>query len=90
MNSEKYELTLALNVKKGDYAAIKAELTSSKGMEVAIVKVTTRAAATPWGVELTSPTFKEDKTIDVNAKVTFSYRQIQSARWSFINPEACK
>lgn len=49
MNSEKYELTLALNVKKGDYAAIKAELTCSKGMEVAIVKVTTRAAATPWG-----------------------------------------
>lgn len=72
VNSEKHELTLALNVKDGDYAAIKAELTSSKGMEVAIVKATTRAAATPWGVELTSPTFKEDKTIDVNAKVTFT------------------
>ncbi len=76
--------------KKGDYAAIKAELTSSKGMEVAIVKVTTGAAATLWGVELSSPTFKDDKTIDVNAKVTFSYRQIQSARWSLINPAACK
>ena len=72
VNSEKHELTLALNVKEGDYAAIKAELTSSKGMEVAIVKATTRAASTPWGVELTSPTFKEDKTIDVNAKVTFT------------------
>ncbi len=72
VNSEKHELTLALNVKEGDYAAIKAELTSSKGMEVAIVKATTRAAATPWGVELTSPTFKEDKTIDANAKVTFT------------------
>ena len=72
VNSEKHELTLALNVKDGDYAAIKAELTSSKGMEVAIVKATTRAAATPWGVELTSPTFKEDKTIDANAKVTFT------------------
>ena len=72
VNSEKHELTLALNVKDGDYAAIKAELTSSKGMEVAIVKATTRAAATPWGVELTSPTFKEDKTIDINAKVTFT------------------
>ena len=72
VNSEKHELTLALNVKDGDYAAIKAELTSSKGMEVAIVKATTRAAATPWGVELTSPTFKEDKTVDINAKVTFT------------------
>lgn len=72
VNSEKHELTLALNVKEGDYAAIKAELTSSKGMEVAIVKATTRAASTPWGVELTSPTFKEDKTIDMNAKVTFT------------------
>ena len=72
VNSEKHELTLALNVKDGDYAAIKAELTSSKGMEVAMVKATTRAASTPWGVELTSPTFKEDKTIDVNAKVTFT------------------
>ena len=41
-------------------------------MEVAIVKATTRAASTPWGVELTSPTFKEDKTIDINAKVTFT------------------
>ena len=71
VNSEKHELTLALNVKDGDYAAIKAELTSSKGMEVAIVKAATRAAATPWGVELTNPTFKADKTIDVNAKVTF-------------------
>ena len=71
VNSEKHELTLALNVKDGDYAAIKAELTSSKGMEVAIAKATTRAAATPWGVELTSPTFKEDKTIDANAKVNF-------------------
>lgn len=72
VNSEKHELTLALNVKEGDYAAIKAELTSSKGMEIAIVKATTRAASTPWGAELTSPTFKEDKTIDVNAKVTFT------------------
>ena len=72
VNSEKHELTLALNVKKGDYAAIKAELTSSKGMEVAMVKATTRAASTPWGVELTGPTFKDDKTIDVNAKVTFT------------------
>ena len=72
VNSEKHELTLAINVKDGDYAAIKAELTSSKGMEVAIVKATTRAAATLWGVELTSPTFKEDKTIDINAKVTFT------------------
>ena len=72
VNSEKHELTLALNVKEGDYAAIKAELTSSKGMEVAIVKATTRAASTPWGVELTSPTFKEDKTIDTNAKVAFT------------------
>ena len=72
VNSEKHELILALNVKDGDYAAIKAELTSSKGMEVAIVKATTRAAATPWGVELTSPTFKEDKTVDINAKVTFT------------------
>ena len=71
VNSEKHELTLALNVKDGDYAAIKAELTSSKGMEVAMVKATTRAASTPWGVELTSPTFKEDKIIDVNAKVNF-------------------
>ena len=71
VNSEKHELTLALNVKDGDYAAIKAELTSSKGMEVAIAKATTRAASTPWGVELTGPTFKEDKTIDVNAKVNF-------------------
>ena len=71
VNSEKHELTLALNVKDGDYAAIKAELTSSKGMEVAMVKATTRAASTPWGVELTSPTFKEDKTIDANAKVNF-------------------
>ena len=72
VNSEKHELTLALNVKDGDYAAIKAELTSSKGMEVAMVKATTRAASTPWGVELTSPTFKEDKTVDINAKVTFT------------------
>ena len=72
VNNEKHELTLALNVKEGDYAAIKAELTSSKGMEVAMVKATTRAAATPWGVELTNPTFKEDKTIDMNAKVTFT------------------
>ena len=72
VNSEKHELTLALNIKDGDYAAIKAELTSSKGMEVTIVKATTRAASTPWGVELTSPTFKEDKTIDVNAKVNFT------------------
>ena len=71
VNSEKHELTLALNVKDGDYAAIKAELTSSKGMEVAMVKATTRAASTPWGVELTSPTFKEDKTIDANAKINF-------------------
>ena len=72
VNSEKHELTLALNVKDGDYAAIKAELTSSKGMEVAMVKAITRAASTPWGVELTSPTFKEDKTVDINAKVTFT------------------
>ena len=71
VNSEKRELTLALNVKDGDYAAIKAELTSSMGMTTAIVKAATRAAATPWGVELTNPTFKADKTIDVNAKVTF-------------------
>ena len=71
VNSEKHELTLALNVKEGDYAAIKAELTSSKGMTTAVVKATTRAAATPWGVELTNPTFKDDKTINVNAKVTF-------------------
>ena len=71
VNSEKHELTLALNVKEGDYAAIKAELTSSKGMTTAVVKATTRAASTPWGVELTNPTFKDDKTIDVNAKVTF-------------------
>ena len=72
VNSEKHELTLALNVKEGDYAAIKAELTSSKGMATAVVKATTRTASTPWGVELTSPTFKEDKTIDINAKVTFT------------------
>ena len=72
VNSEKHELTLALNVKEGDYAAIKAELTSSKGMATAVVKATTRAASTPWGVELTGPTFKEDKTIDINAKVTFT------------------
>ena len=72
VNSEKHELTLALNVKESDYAAIKAELTSSKGMATAVVKATTRAASTPWGVELTSPTFKEDKTIDINAKVTFT------------------
>ncbi len=72
VNSEKHELTLALNVKEGDYAAIKAELTSSKGMMTAVVKATTRAASTPWGVELTNPTFKEDKTIDINAKVTFA------------------
>ena len=72
VNSEKHELTLALNAKEGDYAAIKAELTSSKGMTTAVVKATTRAASTPWGVELTSPTFKEDKTIDINAKVTFT------------------
>ena len=72
VNSEKHELTLTLNVKEGDYAAIKAELTSSKGMTTAVVKATTRAASTPWGVELTSPTFKEDKTIDINAKVTFT------------------
>ena len=36
VNSEKHELTLALNVKEGDYAAIKAELTSSKGMTTAL------------------------------------------------------
>ena len=72
VNIEKHELMLALNVKEGDYAAIKAELTSSKGMEVAIVKATTRAASTPWGVELTNPTFKADKTIDVNARVAFT------------------
>ena len=72
VNSEKHELTLALNVKEGDYAAIKAELTSSKGMTTVVVKATTRAASTLWGVELTSPTFKEDKTIDVNAKVIFT------------------
>ena len=71
VNSEKHELTLALNVKDGDYAAIKAELTSSMGMTTAIVKAATRAAATPWGVELTNPTFKADKTIEVNGKVDF-------------------
>ena len=72
VNVEKHELTLALNVKDGDYAALKAELTSSKGMETAMVKASTRAAATPWGVTLTAPTFKADKTIDVNAKVGFT------------------
>lgn len=72
VNSEKHELTLALNVKDGDYAAIKAELTSSMGMTTAIVKAATRAAATPWGVELTNPTFKADKTIEVNGKVGFT------------------
>ena len=65
------ELVLSLNLKEGEYAAIKAELTNSIGMTTAIVKAATRAATTTWGVSLTNPTFNEDKSIKDNAKVTF-------------------
>lgn len=73
LNPVRSELTLDLDVKEDGYVALKAELTSSKGMTVAIAKATTRAAAgTAWGVSLTNPTFKTtDQTIETNAKVTF-------------------
>ena len=73
LNPVRSELTLDLDVKEDGYIALKAELTSSKGMTVAIVKATTRAAAgTAWGVSLTNPIFKTtDQTIETNAKVTF-------------------
>lgn len=64
------ELTLALNVSDTDNKAIKAELTSSAGMAVAIK---TRAAADPWGVDITAPTFKDGK-VDIQPKVTITVK----------------
>ena len=73
VNDSKRELTLALNIKEGEYSALKAELTNSKGMDVAVVKLkSAREASSVWGVELTAPTFRDDKEIDVNAIVTFT------------------
>ena len=74
VNNEKRELTLELNIKEGDYTALKAELTSSNGMNVDIVKLeSARDAPAAWDVALTAPTFKDNKEIDVNAKVTFTF-----------------
>ena len=74
VNNEKRELTLALNMKEGDYTALKAELTSSNGMNVDIVKLkSARNASAAWDVALTAPTFKDNKEIDMNAKVTFTF-----------------
>lgn len=66
-------LTLDLNLKHDEYTAIKAELTSSKGMTTAIVKATRAAAGSPWGVTLKEPTFNADKSIKENAVVTFDF-----------------
>ena len=66
-------LTLYLNLKQDEYTAIKAELTSSKGMTTAIVKATRAAAGSPWGVTLKEPTFNADKSIKENAVVTFDF-----------------
>ena len=66
-------LTLDLNLKQDEYTAIKAELTSSKGMTTAIVKATRAAAGSPWGVTLKEPTFNADKSIKENAVVTFDF-----------------
>lgn len=66
-------LTLDLNLKQDEYTAIKAELTSSKGMTTAIVKATRVAAGSPWGVTLKEPTFNADKSIKENAVVTFDF-----------------
>ena len=71
----KQELLLNLDVKEGEYVALKAELTSSKGMTTGYVKAATRALPNdaPWSVALANPTFKADQTIEVNAKVTFDF-----------------
>lgn len=66
-------LTLDLNLKQDEYTAIKAELTSSKGMTTAIVKATRAAAGSPWGVTLKESTFNADKSIKENAVVTFDF-----------------
>ena len=65
-------MPLALNVKKGSYSAIKAEITNNFGINISIIKAT-RAASTPWGVTLSEPTFNSDATIDVNGKVAFTF-----------------
>ena len=54
------EVTLALNIKKDNFAAIKAELTSAGGVTTEI----TRATQVPWEVSITSPVF------DVSGDVT--------------------
>lgn len=72
VNDVKKELTLALNIKEDSYTALKAELTSSKGLQIAILKANTRAADAAWGIALAAPTFNADKSINENAKVTFT------------------
>lgn len=52
------DLTLALNISDDNYKAIKAELTSSAGMTVAIK---TRTASEPWEVAITTPVFESGK-----------------------------
>ncbi|MDC2613664.1 MULTISPECIES: PL29 family lyase N-terminal domain-containing protein [Bacteroides] len=67
-------LTLALNIKKGSYTAIKAEITNNCGTGIDFVKpAATRVATTAWSVTLTEPTFKTDGTIDANGTVAFQF-----------------
>ena len=65
------DLTLALNIKDADYKAIKAELTSSAGLTTAIK---TRAAAAPWEVAITAPTFKADGSVDAQPVVSITVK----------------
>lgn len=62
------DITLALNIKDADYAAIKAEVTNNKGLGAAVA---TRAARTPWTVAIKQvPTFNADGSIKDQAIVT--------------------
>lgn len=66
--AEAKDITLALNIKDADYAAIKAEVTNSKGLSVAVA---TRAARVPWTVAIKQvPTFNADGSIKDQAIVT--------------------
>ncbi len=66
--AEAKDIALALNIKDAEYAAIKAEVTNSKGLGVAIA---TRAAKAPWTVAIKQvPTFNTDGSIKDQAIVT--------------------
>lgn len=62
------EVTLALNIKKDNFAAIKAELTSEGGTTTKI----TRATPIPWEVSITSPVFGADGNVTTQPVVSIT------------------